>query len=329
MSRRVHVIEERFALKAPFRISRAVKDSIEVVMVTIADSGHAGRGEGVPYPRYGESVADAVAAVEEQRSWLERGGDRNELLRRMPPGAARNAIDCALWDLECRAAGGGLQRPSQGAFRTALTVSLDAPAAMETAAAALPAGALIKVKVDRQAPVEQLRAVRRGAPAATLIVDPNESWDEVTTRALQPLLVELGVALLEQPVPAEDDEWLTGFEPEVPICADEAVHTAADLDTVAGRYQFVNVKLDKSGGLTSALALTQAVRARGLGLMVGCMVCTSLSIAPALTLLRGAAFADLDGPLWLRQDRIGGVRQVGAFLEPAEPGFWLGSPPPY
>ncbi len=323
---------ESFALKAPFRISRGVKHGIEVISVALADGAYIGRGEGVPYPRYGETVAGSLDAVEGCRAFIERGGGRVDLLRHLPPGAARNALDCALWDLEAQASGqtvfelAGIERPRQ--VRTALTVALDSPAAMAAAAAALPPGALIKVKVDALYPQEQLRAVRGAAPLATLIVDPNESWDERLVRELQPLLVELGVALLEQPVPAEEDGWLAGFEPRVPICADEAVHTAADLRHVRGRYQFVNIKLDKAGGLTAALELARAARVQGLGLMSGCMVCSSLSIAPALALASLSEFVDLDGPLWLRQDRPGGITERKGFLLGPAPGFWGDAAPP-
>jgi L-alanine-DL-glutamate epimerase-like enolase superfamily enzyme len=181
---------------------------------------------------------------------------------------------------------------------------------------------LLKVKVDASAPAHRIHAVRAAAPRATLIVDPNESWDEALVRAMQPILAEAGIALLEQPVPAGADAWLEGFAPEVPICADEAVHVAADLEQVARRYQAVNVKLDKAGGLTAALELARAARSLGLGLMTGCMVSSSLSIAPALHVARLSDFVDLDGPLWLREDRPGGVSDHDGMLAPPVSGFW-------
>lgn len=326
MSRGVSVERTTFALNAPFRIARGVKDRIEVVTVTLRHGGHAGRGEGVPYPHYGETVEDSCAAIEEQQAFLERGGTRAELLQRMPASAARNAVDCALWDLEARLHRKsvphllGLAPPVR--TRTALTVALDSPEAMAAAAAALPARALVKVKVDGSLPEEQIRAVRASLPLATLIVDPNESWDEALVRCLQPFLREVGAALLEQPVPAGSDEWLQGFTPLVAICADEAVHTADDLPRIAARYQAVNVKLDKAGGLTAAMELARAARAHGLGLMTGCMVCSSLSIAPALHVAALSDHADLDGPLWLRQDHPGGVRAADGYLLGPDPGFW-------
>ena len=189
-------------------------------------------------------------------------------------------------------------------------------------AAMLEKGPLLKIKVDANDPEAQIRAVRSAAPEAELIVDPNESWDRALMEKMQPLLVEARIGLIEQPVPADSDEWLEGFTPAVPICADESVHVAADLEVVARRYQAVNVKLDKAGGLTAALELARAARGRGLGLMTGCMVSSSLSIAPALHLAIMSDFVDLDGPFWLREDRPGGIRTEGGFIHPPDTGFW-------
>ena len=199
---------------------------------------------------------------------------------------------------------------------------IDTPAAMATAAALIAHAPVIKVKVDAQSPAARIRAVRDAAPHAVLIVDPNESWDRTLLEGMQGLLVELRVALLEQPVPSGDDAWLAEFTPAVPICADESAHTADDLDRVARCYQSVNVKLDKAGGLTAALDLADAARARGLGLMTGCMVSSSLSIAPALHVARMSEFVDLDGPTWLAEDRPGGVTDAGGMMSPPAPGFW-------
>lgn len=317
---------DRFALARPFRISRGVKNAADVVTVTIAGDGQVGRGEGVPYGRYGETVESALAQIEQVRPAIVAGVGRMELLSLLPPGAARNALDCALWDWEAAQAGRDvaalLGTPEPAALASALTIVIDTPEAMQAAARAVAAAPLLKVKVDALDPEAQLRAVRRAAPDAALIVDPNESWTQALVTALQPLLAELRVALLEQPVPAGEDAWLEGFPPAVPICADESVHVAADLPVVARRYQAVNVKLDKAGGLTAALELAQAARAQGLGLMTGCMVCSSLSIAPALHLARRSDYADLDGPVWLREDRPGGVRDEGGTLLPPVRGFW-------
>ena len=326
MPRTLHAQHDRFALTRPFRIARGVKTFADVITVTVAEGGASGRGEGVPYPRYGESVETALAAIEAARAPVEAGAGRQALLALLPPGAARNAVDCALWDLEARQSGRGvadiLGIPEGGPLVSALTLGIDTPEAMARDAARLANAPLLKVKVDAEAPAGRIRAVRAAAPQSMLIVDPNESWDEGLVRTMQPVLAEAGIALLEQPVPAGADAWLEGFAPAVPICADEAVHVAADLDRISRRYQAVNVKLDKAGGLTAALELAHGARARGLGLMTGCMVSSSLSIAPALHLARLSDFVDLDGPLWLREDRPGGVSDRGGMLAPPVSGFW-------
>jgi L-alanine-DL-glutamate epimerase-like enolase superfamily enzyme len=326
MSRTLQAQHDRFALNRPFRIARGVKTIAEVITVTLGQGGAQGRGEGVPYARYGESIDSALAAIEQVRAAIEGGASRTQLLALLPPGAARNALDCALWDLEAKLSGHSVARmidaSEPGRLASALTIGIDTPMAMAVAASKIADAPLIKVKVDATIPDAQIRAVRNAAPEARLIVDPNESWDQQLVRAMQVLLVTLRVDLLEQPVPADADEWLEDFAPEVPICADESVHVAEDLDVIARRYQVVNVKLDKSGGLTAALELAQAARARGLGLMTGCMISSSLSIAPALHVARMSDFVDLDGPIWLREDRSGGVRDEGGYLLPPQTGFW-------
>jgi L-alanine-DL-glutamate epimerase-like enolase superfamily enzyme len=326
MPRTLHAQHDRFALSRPFRIARGVKTAADVITVTLTEGQAFGRGEGVPYARYGESVESALAEIASVRAPVEAGADREALLRLLPPGAARNAVDCALWDLEARRSGRDvadqLGAVAGGSVVSALTIGIDTPEAMAREAERLAEAPLLKVKVDASAPADRIRAVRAAAPQAMLIVDPNESWDEALVRAMQPVLADAAVALLEQPVPAGADGWLEGFEPAVPICADEAVHVAADLDRVARRYQAVNVKLDKSGGLTAALRLADGVRARGLGLMTGCMISSSLSIAPALHVARLSDFVDLDGPLWLREDRPGGVADRSGLLSAPAPGFW-------
>ena len=316
----------RFPLKRPFRIARGVKTAADVVDVRISEDGVSGSGEGVPYPRYGESVESALAAVEEVRAAIEAGADREALLSLMPAGAARNAVDCALWDLEARRSGRSVAArigaPKPERMPSALTIGIDTPDVMAEAAAAVRHAPLLKIKVDADDPAARIRAVRSAAPDARLIVDPNESWDRALVQSMQAALVEAGVALLEQPVPVGTDDWLAGFDPAVPICADESVHVAEDLGLVASRYQFVNVKLDKAGGLTAALRLAAEARDLGLGLMTGCMVSSSLSIAPALHVAQLSDFVDLDGPLWLLEDRPGGVRDEGGMLIPPRPGFW-------
>ena len=326
MQRTLQASHDRFALKKPFRIARGVKTAADVVTVTIGESGIAGRGEGVPYARYGESVETTLEAIRSVGDAIAAGAGREELLTLLPAGAARNAVDCALWDLEAKltersvAAMLGLAEPAL--LASALTIVIDTPDAMAAAAAAIADVPLLKVKVDAHDPAAQLLAVRAVAPEPRLIVDPNESWDRALLEAMQPLLVDLRADLLEQPVPADDDAWLEGFQSEVPICADEAVHVADDLDRLAARYDVINVKLDKAGGLTAGLTLARAARARGLGLMTGCMVCSSLGIAPALLVAGLSDFADLDGPVWLAEDRMGGVKDRGGRLDPPAQSFW-------
>ncbi len=322
----LHAQHDCFALSAPFRIARGVKTAADVVTATLSDGDLRGRGEGVPYARYGESIASALEAIDRVRADIERGADRKLLQALLPPGAARNAVDCALWDLEARRSGRDVAAligtPPPGRTRCAITIVIDSIDAMAKAAERSSAAPLLKIKVDAEDPAARIDAVRCAAPNATLIVDPNESWDRALVETMQPVLVAARVAFLEQPVPADADGWLEGFVPDVPICADESVHVAGDLDVVAKRYQMVNVKLDKAGGLTAALELAQAARARGMGLMTGCMVSSSLSIAPALHVALLSDFVDLDGPLWLTQDKPGGVRYEAGVLVPPGAGFW-------
>ena len=331
MARKILFGIERLPLERPFRISRGVKTVAEVVTVELRQGGCTGRGEAVPYARYGETPEAVVAQIAALGAAFEGGASRDDLQELMPPGAARNAIDCAMWDLDASLAGQtvgsiiGWGDPCP--VETALTVSLDTPANMAAAAATL-AGAtwtgtgLIKVKVNAVDPFEAIRAVRSAAPDARLIVDPNESWDMPLLERIQPLLEELGIAFVEQPLPAGEDACLEGFRPRIPVCADESCHTVDDLELLKNRYGMVNIKLDKTGGLTGAIELLEAARAHGLGVMVGCMVSSSLSIAPALHIAARADFADLDGPIWLAKDREGGVTLRDGLLWPPAPGFW-------
>ena len=333
MPRRLTVRTESFQLARPFRISRGIKQVAEVVTVELAEGDATGRGECVPYPRYRETVEGTIAAIEAQRGALSAGAGRGEMLAAMPAGAARNAIDCALWDLELRLAGSeigaalGLPGPA-APVATALTIGLDTPERMGAAARALADVPLIKVKVDRSDPAAQLRAVRAAAPAPRMIVDPNESWTMDEVAGLQDLLVGLRIDCLEQPLPAGEDQGLRGFASAVPIAADESIHVAADLPALPDGYAVVNIKLDKAGGLTAALELARAARAQGLAVMTGCMICSSLSIAPGMALAKAAdsVLVDLDGPLWLAQDRPGGVVWHGGLLHAPRPGFWGGGP---
>ena len=326
MHRSIHAQHDRFVLNRPFRIARGVKTVADVITVTLRQGSAVGQGEGVPYPRYGESIDDALGAIEAVRSAIEGGASREELLALLPAGAARNAVDCAMWDLESRLSGRsvfamlGTIAPSRMA--SALTIVIDTPDMMAKAAALVADAPLLKIKVDAEDPAGRLRAVRAAAPNCTLIVDPNEGWDRVLLEAMQPVLIEVGVPLLEQPVPADDDAWLESFVSAVPICADESFHSAVDLPSIARRYQAVNIKLDKAGGLTAAVEIAREARAHGLMLMTGCMVCSSLSIAPALNIAGLSDFVDLDGPFWLSEDRDGGVSNENGLLLPPKAGFW-------
>jgi L-Ala-D/L-Glu epimerase len=321
---RVRARSERWPLSRPFRISRGVKTAADVVVAEVRDGDHIGIGEAVPYARYGESIESVLAQMNSVSV-----STRQALQAALPPGAARNAIDCALWDLEAKRTGrtaaslAGVRQP--GAMVTAVTISLDTPDAMEAAAAAVSSAPLIKVKVSSDDPVARVAAVRRAAPDARLIVDPNEGWTAEMLHAHMDKLAALDVALLEQPIPAADDRALIGMRPPIPICADEAAHTSADVEALTDRYQAINIKLDKAGGLTEALAMKRRVEDAGLTLMVGCMVGTSLGVCPALLLAQDASFVDLDGPWWIAQDREDAVHIADGRLVPPARGW--GTPP--
>ena len=326
MSRAVAVVAERWPLRETFTIARGSKHEAHVVVVTLSEGGAAGRGECVPYARYGETVTSVIDQVRQLEDRLAAGMTRVELLEALPPGAARNAIDCALWDLEARQAGqpvwqlAGLAAPQP--VITAYTLSLAEPAAMAQAAAGEAHRPLLKIKVGAAQIMERIRAVRAAAPAAQLIVDANEAWTPDQLARLLPELAAAGVALLEQPLPAGQDECLAHLTRVVPVAADESCHVAADVTGLAGRYDLVNVKLDKTGGLTAALQLVHGAEAAGLGLMIGCMVCTSLGVAPAMMLCEAAAFVDLDGPLLLAADRPGGLTLQDHRLQPPTADLW-------
>jgi L-alanine-DL-glutamate epimerase-like enolase superfamily enzyme len=313
-------------LARPFAISRGSKTTAEVVVAEIFDGDVRGRGECVPYPRYGESVDSVVATLEDMRGAVFSGLDRKELQQAMPPGAARNALDAAFWDLDAKRydrraadlAGIGTLRP----LVTAYTLGLDTPERMGEAAAAQRTRPLLKLKLTGDGDVERVRAVRRAAPAARLIVDANEGWGERHLTEVMPALAELGVELIEQPLPAAHDEALARVPHPIPVCADEACHTAADLERLIGKYDAINIKLDKAGGLTEALQLATAARARGFTIMVGCMIGTSLAMAPAVLVAQQAAVVDLDAPLLLATDRTPGLRYDGSTLFPPEPALW-------
>jgi L-alanine-DL-glutamate epimerase-like enolase superfamily enzyme len=324
--RRLTVARESWPLAAPFAISRGSRTVAEVVVAEINDGRVRGRGESVPYAHYGETVAGVVAAIEDMRGAVADGLDRAALLQAMPPGAARNALDAALWDFEAKTSGNSAARlAGVGRLRplvTAYTLGLDTPERMATAAAEHRDRPVLKLKLTGDGDLARVSAVRQGAPAAELIVDANEGWSERHFTELAPALAELGVALIEQPLPAGSDDALAELPHPVPVCADEACHTRADLDRLAGKYDAVNIKLDKTGGLTEALALAAAAERQGFRIMVGCMIGTSLAIAPAVLVAQSAQIVDLDGPLLLARDRQPGLRYDGSTLYPPTPALW-------
>lgn len=325
MSLALYTRVERLALKAPFRISRGVKTHAEVVVAELGDGSSHGRGECVPYGRYGETTASVTAQLAEAGRRLASGVDLLATLSAMPAGAARSALDCAAWDLEARrgrSVAARLGRTPPGAMPTAVTVSLDTPEAMHAAALAAADAPLLKVKLGPEDPAARLMTVAQAAPRARLIVDPNEGWTLPILKAMAEPIARLPVMMVEQPLPAGDDAGLVGLEYPAPICADESVHTAADVARAADRYQMVNVKLDKAGGLTEALAMAAQARDLGLGVLAGCMVSSSLAIAPAMWIGAVAEAVDLDGPWWLVEDRPGGCRIEAGVLYPPQPGFW-------
>jgi L-alanine-DL-glutamate epimerase-like enolase superfamily enzyme len=319
---------EKWPIAGKFAISRGAKTTAEVVVAELADGRHRGRGECVPYARYGETVEGVGAAIEAMREPLVGGLGRMGLQARMPAGAARNALDCAFWDLEAKRVGtpadvlAGL--PAPGPLVTAYTISLDRPEAMAAAAAKAAARRLLKVKLGAPGDPERIRAVRAAAPDCELIVDANEGWRPDNLAENLAACAEAGVTLVEQPLPAGDDQALAGGRRArpIPLCADESVHDRTTLASLAGKYDAVNIKLDKAGGLTEALALATAARRGGFDVMVGCMIATSLSIAPALLLAESARFVDLDGPLLLARDRADGVHFEGSIVHPASPKLW-------
>lgn len=328
MFRQLNIRADRFPLVAPFRIARGVKHAADVVTVALHQAGKTGRGESVPYGRYGESVASVMDQMKSLQHELIAGMGRDELQTRLPPGAARNALDTALWDLESQLKDipvwRQLARPPRAPLTTALTISIDTPERMGEAAALINEAVLIKIKVDAEQPAARIEAVRKAVPDACLIVDPNESWNIDLLREMQPVLERARVDLLEQPLPADADDALLNFSSRIPICADEACHVTADLARLRGRYQAVNIKLDKTGGLTEAWRLLRTARSEGFQIMVGCMMCSSLGIAPALEIAREAQYIDLDGPLWLQNDYPDGVTLRGGLLMPPAAAFWGG-----
>ena len=323
----LRVASERWPIAGAFTISRGSKTQAEVVVAQVSDGVHAGRGECVPYGRYGETVEGVAATISALAPQIARGLGRAELQRVLPAGAARNALDCALWDLAAKRAGRPVHElaglPVPRALVTAYTISLDAPDAMAAAAAKVASRPLLKVKLGRDDDdPARIRAVRAAAPRAELIVDANEGWTPANLAANVDACAQAGVTLIEQPLPADDDAALARLVSPVPICADGSAHDRASLGRLVGKYQAINIKLDKTGGLTEALALADEAARSGFDLMVGCMISTSLALAPALLLAQRARVVDLDGALLLARDRPHGLRYDDARVHPAGPELW-------
>ncbi len=327
MSRRtLDARHERFAVRGTFTIARGSRTHADVVLVEIREGEARGRGEGVPYGRYGESVASVLAQIESCRALIEGGGGRAELAKALPPGAARNALDCALWDLEAKLAKkpvwrlAGIQAPRP--VLTAFTISLGTPEAMAEAARQAADRPILKLKLGGEGDPARVRAVRAAAPKAKLLVDANESWHPDRVASWLDVMAECEVALVEQPLPAGQDSMLADIPHPVPVGADESVHAADSLDRLVGRYEVVNLKLDKTGGFTEGLAFARRAQELGFGLMVGCMLGTSLAMAPAVLLAQRATFVDLDGPLLLAEDRSPGLEYRGSLVQPPPPALW-------
>jgi L-alanine-DL-glutamate epimerase-like enolase superfamily enzyme len=326
MPRSLEIQTDSFPIAGTFTISRGTKTSAEVILCTVSENGVSGRGECVPYRRYGETMESVGAQIEAARPLIEAGLSRADLQQAMPPGAARNAVDCALWDLEAKQSGTsvatmlGLTAPHS--LTTAFTISLGEPEVMAEHARANAARALLKVKVGTGDDESRIRAVRAAAPDAAIILDANEGWPEDRLAHHLRVAAECGVALVEQPLPAGKDELLAEIDRPVIVCADESVHHTGDLASLRDRYDAINIKLDKTGGLTEALAMKREAERLEFQIMLGCMVGTSLAMAPAVLLAQDVAFVDLDGPLLLARDREPGLRYAGSLVFPPEPALW-------
>ena len=317
---------ERWPIRGGFTISRGSKQEAVVVVATIRDGAHRGRGECVPYARYGESVEGVVQAIEACGPAIAQGLDCADLQALLPAGAARNALDCALWDLEAKMSGRSAAELAGLAplhtVETAFTISLALPEEMAARARDMTSYPLLKLKLGGDGDEERLAAIRQAVPNARLIADANEAWRASSLERLLRAAKAARVELIEQPLPAGDDEALQHITRIVPLCADESVHDRASLATIARRYDAVNIKLDKTGGLTEALATATEARRLGLKIMVGCMVATSLAMAPALLLAEDADFVDLDGPLLLERDRVPGLAYISGIVMPPPTALW-------
>lgn len=322
----LNVRHETFPLRDRFTISRGTRTQSDVVVAELARDGVVGRGECLPYPHYGESVEGVIATIEAVRGPLAQGLDRTGLQSALPAGAARNALDCAFWDLEAKASGERvwtlLGLPALRPVETAYTLSFDTMENMGAAAARMADRPVLKLKLSGPENLDRIAAVRANAPRARIVVDANEGWTPAIYEDLAPHLVGLGVELVEQPLPAGADGALASMPHPVPVCADESCHDRDSLEHLDGLYDFVNIKLDKTGGLTEAMALKEAAQSLGFRIMVGSMLATSLSMAPALLVAQDAEVVDLDGPLLLDKDRPDGLVYEGSTIHPPAPEFW-------
>jgi L-Ala-D/L-Glu epimerase len=317
---------ERWPIAGSFTISRGAKVEAVTVVAEVGRGGLTGRGECVPYPRYGETPEATLAALLAMQDPVLRGLDRKGLQALMPPGAARNALDCALLDLEAKTSDQRvwnlLGRPAPAPCITAYTISLASPEAMAAATAKAAHRPLLKIKLGGDGDGKRIAAVRKSAPESELIVDANEAWTSDNLEQNLAACAEAGVTLVEQPLPAGQDGALARIRRPLAVCADESVHDRASLEGLRERYDAVNIKLDKTGGLTEALAMAEAAHALGFEIMIGCMVATSLAMAPAMLLAQAARYVDLDGPLLLARDRDGGLRYDGSVVYPPEAALW-------
>ena len=322
----IRVFSESWPIRGSFTISRGSKTAADVVVVELTQDGVTGRGECVPYARYGESVQGVITQIENIMPVLREGLDRGALQSVLPAGAARNAVDCALWDLESKQhrqrIWQRLNKPEPDALLTAYTLSLDTPENMQAAAEANSDRPLLKLKLAGAGHLARVTAVRKGAPQARIIVDANEGWDETLYRELVPALQKLGVEMIEQPLPAGQDQILASLPRPIPICADESCHDSSTLHELIGRYDMINIKLDKTGGLTEALELRKQAEAAGMKIMVGCMLATSLAMAPAFVVAQGAQVVDLDGPLLLQKDRDAGFNFSDNQMHAPDAALW-------
>lgn len=318
----IEVTADVFRLAQVFTISRGSRTQAQVLTVRVSDGGFVGMGECVPYARYGETLESVTAQIEGLAGVVTRAG----LYDLLPAGAARNAVDCALWDLEAKQSGRAVwELAGLGPLKpeiTAYTLSLDTPERMRAQAAEHAFRPLLKIKLGTPDDMPRLEAVRAGAPDSVIIVDANEGWSAQVYADLAPHLVRLGVALVEQPLPAGEDEALIGMARPVPVCADESCHDRSSLPELKGKYDVVNIKLDKTGGLTEALALRAAAVAQGYDVMVGCMVGSSLAMAPAVLVAQGMPYVDLDGPLLLAEDRSEPLKFDAAGVHPPTAALW-------